>query len=137
GFYLHAKNYTCSTLKVGAHPRFSAEQIHESAIWWALVQTGCLQEEDVPNFLQHKVILEDCLADECNKSFEVVYKYSIGEDEYFRMIPGYKNFQKIKQGEVLATSDGACITSQWEGRIFMPLYHIQSNDGFFVLREIN
>ena len=136
GFYLHAKNYTCSTLKVGMHPKYSAEQIHEAAIWWALVQIGCLQDEDVPHFLQHKEVLDGCLADEGKRAFEVAFKYSIKEDEYFRMIPGYQNFQKIQAGEVLATSDGASVTSHWDGRIFMPLYHTQSNDGFFVLKEI-
>jgi len=136
GFYLHAKNYTCSTLKVGRHPNYSAEQIHEAAIWWTLVQLGCLQDEDVPGFLQHKEVLDGCLADEGKRAFEVAFKYSIKEDEYFRMIPGYKNFQKIHAGEVLATSDGASVTSHWDGRIFMPLYHTQSNDGFFILKEI-
>lgn len=137
GFYLHAKNYTCSTLKVGVHPHFSAEQIHEAAIWWALVQIGCIQEEDVPDLVKHKEVLDGCLSDEGKKTFEVTFKYSIKEDEYFRMIPGYKNFQKIEAGEVLATSDGACVSSHWDGRIFMPLYHAQSNDGFFVLKEID
>ena len=137
GFYLHAKNYTCSTLKVGTQPQYSAEQIHEAAIWWALVHIGCIQEENVPDFLQHKAVLEGCLADGGKGTFEVTFKYSIKEDEYFRMIPGYKNFQKIKAGEVLATSDGASVSSHWDGRIFMPLYHTQSSDGFFILKEID
>ena len=138
GFYLHAKNYTCSTLKVGTHPEFSAELIHESAIWWALVHIGCLREEDVPDFIRHKEVLDGCCPeDERQRSFEVIYKYSIKEDEYFRMIPGYRNFQKIQAGEVLATSDGASVISNWDGRIFMPLYHTQSNEGFFILKEID
>src|SRR5690606_30103466 len=87
GFYLHAKNYTCSTLKVATHPRYCAEQIHEVAIWWAMVHIGCIQEEDVPDFLQHKEVLDGCLADEGKGTFEVTFKYSIKEDEYFRMIP--------------------------------------------------
>jgi succinylglutamate desuccinylase len=137
GFYLHAKNYTCSTLKAGDHPQFKAEQIHESAIWWALIQIGCLQEEDVQHFLQHQEVMSRFLPDEGKKTFEVVYKYTIKEDEYFRMIPGFKDFQRIEAGDTLATSDGAAVLSQWEGRIFMPLYHTQSNDGFFVLKEVD
>lgn len=137
GFYLHAKNYTCSTLKVGIHPRFSAEQIHEAAIWWALVQTGCVQEGEVPELSAHRAVLEGCLAEEGKRAFEVAFRYSIKEDEYFRMIPGYKNFQRIQTGDLLATSDGASVSSHWDGRIFMPLYHTQSSDGFFVLKEID
>lgn len=137
GFYLHAKNYACSTLKVGKHPRFSAEQIHESAIWWALVGMGCVQEEDIPGLSKHKKVLAACLPEDGDRTFEVVFKYGIQEDEYFRMIPGYRNFQTIKAGETLATSDGAAVMSSWDGRIFMPLYHTQSSDGYFILQEVD
>lgn len=137
GFYLHAKNYTCSTLKVGTHADYSVEQIHEATIWWALVRLGCLQEADVPEFPVHRQILNSCRSEEGKRTFEVIYKYTIQEDEFFRMIPGFQNFQKITIGEPLATSDGASVVSQWEGRIFMPLYHTRSNDGFFVLKEID
>lgn len=136
GFYLNAKNYTCNTFKIGTGGPYPATQVHEATIWWALIQCGCLLEDDVPNILHLRNVLDQSLPDDHVRSYEVIFKYTVQEDEYFRMVPGYKSFQKIKAGEVLATSDGASVVSQWDGRIFMPLYHTQSNDGFFILKEI-
>ena len=136
GFYLNAKNYSGCTLKAGVHGILPADQIHESIIWLALWHSGCLQEEDIPDLLHHQDILKRCIPVDKTASFEVIFKYTLREDEFFRMIPGYENFQKIKIGEVLATSDGGSIVSQWDGRIFMPTYHTQCNDGFFVLKEL-
>lgn len=135
GFNLNAKGYTGCTLKVGHHCPLPSLQVQEAAIWMALVNSGCLDKEEVPDFsLCHKT-LRDCKGNKEAASFEVIYRYRIQEDEFFRMIPGYVNFQKISKGETLATSDGGPVISQWDGRIFMPLYHIKSLDGFFILRE--
>jgi len=134
GFYLNAKCYVGCTFFVGSSGPYDAEQLFEAAIWLALVNSGCVEKSDVPNFSFHERILENTFEEEL-KSFEVVYKYSIQEDEFFRMLPGFETFQKIKQGQLLATSDGGAVVSQWEGRIFMPLYHTQCQDGFFVLKE--
>ncbi|HLT09168.1 MAG TPA: hypothetical protein VK014_16685 [Cyclobacteriaceae bacterium] len=70
GFYLHAKNYTCSTLKVGTHADYSVEQIHEATIWWALVRLGCLQEADVPEFPVHRQILNSCRSEEGKRTLK-------------------------------------------------------------------
>jgi succinylglutamate desuccinylase len=51
------------------------------------------------------------------------------------MQPGYKNFQPIKKGELLAQQNGKPIYSEWDAYIFMPLYQKQGNDGFFVVTE--
>ena len=68
-------------------------------------------------------------------SFEVVYRYAIGDNESFKMEPGFVNFQKISQGEKLATANGNPVLSQWNARIFMPLYQSQGQDGFFIVER--
>ena len=52
------------------------------------------------------------------------------------MKPGYKNFQKISKGEVLAEDRNGHIVSQYNGRILMPLYQKQGEEGFFIIKEI-
>jgi succinylglutamate desuccinylase len=37
---------------------------------------------------------------------------------------------------LLAIQNGKEIKSQWNARIFMPLYQAQGNDGFFVIKEV-
>ncbi|MEX2594645.1 MAG: hypothetical protein WD426_17875 [Anditalea sp.] len=135
GFYLNAKGYIGCTIKGGPYGPLSSVQIQEAAIWLALVCGGCLEEKEVPNFALHHKTLNRTRESKEATSFEVIYKYTVQEDEFFRMIPGYINFQKINKGEVLATSDGGTVLSEWDGRIFMPLYHTQGQDGFFILKE--
>ena len=69
------------------------------------------------------------------KTFEIIYRHEIKKGDNFKMEPGFKNFQKIKKGQLLATSNGKEIKSEWDAYIFMPLYQSQGNDGFFVIEE--
>jgi hypothetical protein len=55
------------------------------------------------------------------------------EDD-FVMEPGFRNFHKIRKGELLAEDKDGEIRSQIKGRVLMPLYQRQGNDGFFVVR---
>lgn len=66
---------------------------------------------------------------------ELSYKYHIDDNALWQMNPGYKSFQTVKKGEVLATYDGHPIVSPQDGLILMPLYQSQGEDGFFIVEE--
>ncbi|MBT8325769.1 MAG: aspartoacylase [Winogradskyella sp.] len=72
----------------------------------------------------------------CNHVFEVIYKYHIKPDEQFIMHPGFISFEKIKKGQILASSNGEIIKSQHNATLFMPLYQKTGNDGFFIIKKI-
>lgn len=133
-YYLNHKGHKGCTIEAGQHASLSSIENHEAAMWLALVNIGCLKKEDVPDFARYYDALNNAAPDS-NRSFEVVYKYDIQEDEFFQMQPDYVNFQKISKGEILATSDGRNIVSEWDARIFMPLYQPEGKDGFFVVQE--
>ncbi len=63
-------------------------------------------------------------------------KYKIKEGENFVMRPGYKNFQKIKKGELLAHNDQGPILASHDGLLLMPLYQSKGEDGFFIIEEL-
>ncbi len=52
------------------------------------------------------------------------------------MKPGFINFQQIQKGQQLAVSNGQAVNAPQQGKIFMPLYQSQGNDGFFTIRSI-
>jgi succinylglutamate desuccinylase len=133
-YYLNHKGHKGVTIEAGQHDSAESIDNHEASIWLALVAIGCLQKEDVVHYEQYYNTLSKYSSDS-HTSFEVIYRYEIEKDEYFQMNPGYKNFQKISRGEMLATSDGRNIVSEWDARIFMPLYQSEGVDGFFVVRE--
>src|SRR5690554_756716 len=133
-YYLNHKGHKGCTIEAGQHEARSAIDNHEAAIWLALVNIGCMAKKDIPDFSVHYKNLEKYKA-EASSTFEVIYRYEIQEGEAFKMNPGYVNFQKISKGEILARSEGRNIVSEWDGRIFMPLYQPEGKDGFFVVKE--
>jgi len=54
----------------------------------------------------------------------------------FRMHPGYRNFQPVGEGEVVATDARGPIRVPERGLLLMPLYQRLGEDGFFVVRAI-
>jgi succinylglutamate desuccinylase len=54
----------------------------------------------------------------------------------FRMRPGYLNFQKVAEGEIVASDDAGPIRVPERGLLLMPLYQKLGEDGFFVVRPI-
>ena len=133
-YYLNQKGHTGCTIEAGQHEALSSIENHEAAIWLALVNIGCLNEEHLPDYDMYYERLKK-LGEGLPSSYEVIYRYEIGEEETFKMNPGYVNFQKISKGEILARSDGRNIVSEWDARIFMPLYQTEGSDGFFVVQE--
>ena len=53
------------------------------------------------------------------------------------MRPDFENFETIQKDQLLAFSQGLEIRADRKGRIFMPLYQKQGEDGFFILRRIS
>lgn len=133
--FLNEKGYVAINFEAGQHEDPAAIDHHESAIWLALISCGCLREDQVPDFQYHF----DQLA-KATKGippiFESRFRYAIQEWETFRMQPDYSNFQPVKKGEHLANSDDRKLVAPETGRIFMPLYQKQGNDGFFIIRTI-
>ena len=50
---------------------------------------------------------------------------------------GFKNFEQINKHQSLAQSNGNEITSNENGRIFMPLYQNLGDDGYFILNKVS
>lgn len=94
---------------------------------------GCIDAKHVEN--RHNVLLEE-FSMNLPKLSKLLYKHEIKEGDEFKMNLGYHNFQKIKKGEFLAVDKNGKILSSYDGRILMPLYQKQGEDGFFIIKEI-
>jgi len=94
---------------------------------------GCFEKEHVEN--RHNRLLKE-FSKGLPKLSKLLYKHQIKNSDKFVMIPGYSNFQKIKKGEVLAHDKNGEIKSEYNGRILMPLYQKQGDEGFFIIKEI-
>ncbi len=108
----------------------------EASIWIALRAAGLVDEASVPH-LTHS---HQCLHEVCQdlpKIFEVRYRHGITAGNGFRMLPGFISFQSIHAGELLAHDAHGALRAREAGRILMPLYQEQGEDGYFEIREFS
>ena len=99
-----------------------------------LREVGAVKRDDVENL--HETILQS-YTDGLPKLTKLVDHFIIGPDDEFKMKLGYTNFQKISQGELLATMNGEDVFASQDGLILMPLYQDQGEDGFFIVQELS
>lgn len=70
------------------------------------------------------------------KVTQLLGRHAITEKDDFRMKPGYSNFQKVEQGEIVAEDARGPVAISQSGRILMPLYQIQGEEGFFLVKDL-
>lgn len=92
---------------------------------------GCVAPQHIEN--QHDTLLVE-YSKGLPQVSELLMVHSIKEGDEFRMKPGYKNFQPVKKGEVLAHDQQGAIKAIEDGAILMPLYQQQGEDGFFLIK---
>ncbi len=105
-----------------------------AAIINLLKATNCIVAQDVEN--QHTKILKD-YANGLPTLTELSYCHKIQNGDHFKMKAGFKNFEKIKKGDVLAEDKQGAIYAKEDGYILMPLYQTKGEDGFFVVKDVD
>lgn len=133
--YLSRTGMTGFVFEAGQHEDKASTENHEGVIWLALKEACGLDLEKIETYPDCVNNFAEKNAPE-QKTFELKYRHGLKDSDTFEMEPGYKNFQEIKKGELLAKQNGEPVKSEWNARIFMPLYQAQGNDGFFVIEEV-
>lgn len=110
-------------------------EVMEAAVWVSLVGIGCIDQADVPNYSKFVDLLNE-IGKSLPQMVEFCYRHAITEEDEFEMCPGYRNFQAIEKGELLAHDKYGPIYAPVEGLMLMPLYQKQGVDGFFIVREV-
>jgi len=108
----------------------------EAALWLTLEKLGCIERAKIPDYEEHFSLLHN-LSTNMPSLVEFIYRHAIEEGANFIMQPGFKNFQKITKGQLLATDINGPILAEKDGMILMPLYQKLGEDGFFVIKPVN
>jgi len=119
----------------GQHREPESVDYHEAAIWLTLLALGVVAPEHVPDEATQRRVLAEATS-RLPRVLEVRYRHPVRPGDGFVMRPGYVGFQPIREGEVLAHDASGPIHARESGRILMPLYQPQGEDGFFVIRRI-
>ena len=108
---------------------------HEALIWLALVNSGILDAADIPASQASRRRLD--AEKRGARLFEVRYRHAISEQDHFEMLKGFKNFDRVSEGDVLAKDRNGPIKAIESGLLLMPLYQELGTDGFFIGRKIS
>lgn len=133
--YFNNRNFEIETVAVcfesGQHEEELSVNRAIAAITNCMRTIGCVDGVHIEN--RHDYMLIEYSKD-LPKLAELIEIHSIAPEDDFEMMPNYRNFQEIKKGEWLAKDRKGKILSSINGRILMPLYQKQGEDGFFLIR---
>ncbi len=134
--YMSRRGFTAALFEGGQHKDPAAVDRVEAAVWIALEGAGLIPESAVPQIKTGRRRLSREVRDK-PPVLEMRYGFAIEPGSDFVMRPGYENFKPVVQGEVLGRSGTADVRAPETGRILMPLYQEQGEDGFFIVRSVN
>ncbi|NNF00828.1 MAG: aspartoacylase [Pyrinomonadaceae bacterium] len=133
--YINNRGAVTLGFEAGQHSDATAIDNQEALIWLALVNAGIVSGEKI-DLEKHETTLRKAMNNE-RRIIEIRHRHAITPEDNFEMNPGYKNFQPVKKGEVLARDKDGQVKAKETSLILMPLYQEQGNDGFFLGREIS
>ncbi len=120
----------------GQHEELSSVDLCEAAIWIALETSGILAADSAPEpEIGRKILARLC--QDLPRVFEIRLRHPIREGDGFKMEPGFKSFEKIHKGQLLARDRSGDCHAKENGRILMPLYQEQGEDGYFEIRRFS
>lgn len=133
--YINEKGYVAVGFESGQH--FTAEAVTNSVsfIWLALIYAGIIDKEEAPDYKRHRNVLGTAAKDNII-FYEIIHRHRITEADNFKMFPGFSSFDKLPKGITLANHNGEEITAYKDTIVFMPLYQVQGEEGFFLIRPI-
>jgi hypothetical protein len=133
--YINELGYVSFGFEGGQHDDPRSVQNHLSFAYLSLVYSGSLSLTDFDFKLHHSRL--SLQTGELCPFYEILHRHEIAQGKSFTMNPGFENFTKIVRHDKLAKESGTDIKAARRGRIFMPLYQQQGNDGFFIIRRVS
>ena len=119
----------------GQHTDPSTARSCEAAIWILLEALGLVTAAEVPGLEELRAHLVATSAG-LPQIVEVRHRHGVAPEDRFEMLPGFRNFQAVGRGERLARDARGDILAAERGRVLLPLYQGQGDDGFFLTRDV-
>lgn len=121
------------TFEAGQHEEHKSINRAIAAIISLMRSIRCVKSDDVEN-IHDQILLE--YSKDLPSVTELVLRHPVHEEDQFIMEPGYKNFQEVKKGDLLAKDKNGNIYCPQNGRLLMPLYQKKGEDGFFLIKDV-
>ena len=120
----------------GQHDDPEAVDVAAAAVWVALEASGVLAPASRPEVTAARRLLAAGAAG-LPRVTEVVYRHPVAAGDGFAMAPGFRGFDPVDAGQALARDRGGPLTAARRGRLLMPLYQSQGEDGYFLVQDVH
>lgn len=130
------KGHCGLAFEAGQHQSKTSMIKHEAFVKLTMYYTGFTPALSQPEIEHLHHLLDEEIRPKHNH-FVLTKRYQIAPAEEFHMKPGFTNFQRVYNGEILAENQHGEILSEGNANIFMPLYQKQGNDGFFIIKPFH
>lgn len=133
---MHMKGFISIGFEAGKIGTHEAIDNQELTIWQVLCRSGLVEERFIPLHIKNYTHLQEKNA-HLPKRMKLDYKHQITGYDEFKMLPGFKNFDVIRKGQLLAHDRQGEIYAPSDGYMLMPLYQSEGEDGFFLVSEVD
>lgn len=134
--YVTEKGHSAVVVETGRHDDPRCIERHVAILWLLLARAGVVDAEDVPDLAGWRRFLE-AGSDGLPRVVEVVQHHKIAPGEEFSMVhDGFVGFQTVRRGQVLARDQYRTVEARVDGRLLMPRYQPEGEDGLFVVRRV-
>lgn len=133
--YINQLGYVSLGFESGQHDEKEAVSNSQAFIYLALVYAKAMSQNAITGFpIYYQQLKEQC--HNIKDTFEVSYLHRVKPADNFKMVSGFKSFEKISKKAILAHDINGEIISKHNARIFMPLYQKIGEEGFFIIKPI-
>ncbi len=138
--WLRSRGYWGLAFEGGRNDDPQTVTCHEAIVWRTLLVTGIVDPDDLsPALAMHVRTAIETLAAQGEglpRYLDVFYRHRIDATDGFRMEHGFRSFQAVDEGQLLAHDRNGPVVAHEPGVLLMPLYQRQGNDGFFLGRRL-
>ncbi|MXX78189.1 MAG: hypothetical protein F4Z33_04235 [Gemmatimonadales bacterium] len=119
----------------GQHAAESSIEAHEDVVWIMLETLGLIEAESssAPDDRRARLARQ---AEGLPRVVDVRYRHVVSEEDGFRMHSGFRNFDPVQAGDEVGADRAGPVRAAFAGRLFLPLYQRQGDDGFFLVRRL-
>ena len=133
--YLTELGHIAVAIEGGQHDDPETTRRLEAALWLALVAAGALAADEIADLAAHHALLARA-AEGLPRVLEVRHRHPVHPMDGFQMKPGFRNLDRVERGALLAADARGEVRAPESGRVLMPLYQRQGEDGFFLSRPV-
>jgi succinylglutamate desuccinylase len=130
---LAADGVPAAVAECGQHEDPASAGRAEAAIWLVLAAAGLVPAARVPAMSAKRALL-DAARGALPREVRIAHRHAIRPGDAFAMEPGFRHFDRVAKGRLLAKDVRGAVVAPFDGWLLMPLYQKTGDDGFFVGR---